>query len=216
MIKKEYIYSVIIVGLLLLFLNEFNNNYEDFKSEPVISTYDKRYYNVVHEFDDRNIAANKLAILHEFIINYLRYVKNKFIIEKSGTIDQANFFNRILENYNPDSIFENDPLPGEETSYVSNKGNEFGICLREKELNSGKFHELSILKFVMLHELTHLGCLSYGHNIEFWTSFKMVLSEAVNSGLYKPRDYSKSKNKINYCGLIVKHNPYCDGINKCL
>ena len=216
MIKKEYVYSAIIIGVLLLFLNEFNNRYESFKSDRVISNYDKRYYNVVHEFTDRNIAADKMAILHEFIINYLRYIKNKFIIQNAGTIDQSNFFNRILENYNPDAIFENDPLPGEVTSYVSNKGIEFGICLRKKEINPGQLHELSILKFVMLHELTHLGCLSYGHNLEFWTSFKMVLNEAVKSGLYKPIDSSKKENTINYCGLIVKHNPYCDGINKCL
>lgn len=215
MIRREYLYSFAIVGLLLL-LNELNNNNESFRSEPVISSYDNRYYKVLSDFNDRNKASNKLALLHGFIINYLRYVKKKFIIEKRGTVRQEEFFTRVLENYNPDAVFENDPSPGEETSYVSNKGNEFGICLRQKDGNIGQLHEISILKFVMLHELTHLGCLSYGHNDEFWASFKMVLNEAVETGLYTPKDYSKTENITNYCGLIVKYNPHCNGINKCL
>lgn len=216
MINRVYLYSLIII-ILLLILNSFNNKYESFKSEPVVSSYDNRQYKVLSNFLDRDIAANNLALLHEFIIKYLNYVKKKFIIKKSGTIHQEKFFSRILKNYRPEAVFENDPEPGEETSYVTDKGSEFAICLRKKENDDiGQLHELSILKFVMLHELTHLGCISYGHNEEFWTSFKMVLDEAVKSELYIPHDYSKPKNIINYCGLIVKHNPYCDGINKCL
>lgn len=218
MLKTEYIYSIIIVVLILLIINMYNSyKYEYFTPGVMLrSNYDKRSYKVVNKYQDMQYAADNLAILHEFIINFLRYVKNKFIIKKIGTKRHETFFSRILKNYNPDTIFENDPKPGDETSFVANKGDEFGICLRKKGIDQNQLHELNILKFVMLHELTHLGCISYGHNDEFWSSFKMVLSEAVESKLYIPYDYAIPKNTINYCGLIVKNNPYCDGINNCL
>ena len=212
---KEELFSLIIVILVILLLNNGHKTiYDYFNTYSTMSNYDQRKYKVVGGFSDRQDAANHLAKLHEFIINYLRYVKKKFIIYNNGTEEQKKFFIRVLKNYNPDNLFENDPKPGDDTSFVANKGEEFGVCLRKKGKYKNKIHEMSILKFVILHELTHLGCISYGHGQEFWDFFKMVLTEAVESGLYTPIDYSK--NPINYCGLEVFHNPYCDEVNKCL
>lgn len=212
--NKECFCGIVITLIVLLILNMNHDKiYDYFTSYSTMADYDKRAYKVAGGFSDNAAAANKLAKLHEFIINYLRYVKKKIIIHNNGTLTQKRFFMRVLKNYNPDNIFENNPKPGEETSFVANKGEEFGICLRKKGQFKNQIHEMSILKFVILHELTHLGCISYGHDSEFWTSFKMVLTEAVKSGLYTPIDYSEKT--INYCGLEVTSNPYCDGINKC-
>jgi hypothetical protein len=217
MITNERLWFIVITLIVLLLISGANENiYEYFttlQTTSTMSNHDQRAYRVDGGFPDKIYAANRLSLLHEFIINYLRYVKKKFIINDNGH-NKKLFFTRVLQNYNPDNIFENNPKPGEETSFVANKGELFGICLRKKEENSGQIHDMSILKFVMLHELTHLGCISYGHDAEFWTSFKMVLTEAVNSGLYTPIDYYT--NPINYCGLNVTSNPYCDGFNKCL
>jgi len=211
--RERMCYAVVIL-IVLIVVNGVNNKiYDYFTTSTIISNYDQRAYKVVGGFTDRDVAADKLAKLHEFIVNYLRFVKKKFIINKEGSVEHELFFKRVLKNYNPDVIFENDPKPGEETSFVADKGKEFGICLRKKGSLNDQIHEMSILKFVMLHELTHLGCISYGHDAEFWESFKMVLTEAVASGLYTPVDYSH--NPVNYCGLIVSSNPYCSGNNKC-
>lgn len=212
--NTEQIYAVIIIILVLLILNDTHNNvYEYFTSNFVVANFDKRPYKVVGGFSDKHVAANKLALLHDFIVKFLKFVKTKYNTDKSLDHSVVEFFKRVLTNYNLDNIFENEPLTGEETSFVTNKGQEFGVCLRKKGTNKDQMHEMNILKFVMLHELTHLGCVTYGHKDEFWTSFKMVLTLAVESGLYEPIDYKKTP--INYCGLDVFDNPYCDGINKC-
>jgi hypothetical protein len=211
--KERMCYAVVILIVLIVVSGGNNKIYDYFTTSTTISNYDQRAYKVVGGFTDKDVAADKLAKLHEFIVNYLRFVKTKFIINNEGSVEHELFFKRVLKNYNPDVIFENDPKPGEETSFVADKGKEFGICLRKKGSLKDQMHEMSILKFVMLHELTHLGCISYGHDAEFWGSFKMVLAEAVASGLYTPVDYSH--NPVNYCGLTVSSNPYCSGNNKC-
>lgn len=199
----EFVLGIIVV-CVVLYIND--HKYEYMTTEKM-SRLDQRLYKVVGSFEDNHAAADRLAEMHKFIVDFLRYIKNKFIVAQQGTTRQREFVSRILTNYNPDVIFENDPGPGEETSFVTNKGEQFGICLREKVGSARKkIHDINILKFVMLHELSHLGTLTYGHNIEFWSSFKFVLIQAAESGLYNPVDYSKEE--INYCGLDVQFNPY--------
>jgi hypothetical protein len=200
---NELIFSIIIVAVILY----INNHKHEFMTTEKMSQLDQRSYRVSNSFKNTHEAADKLAKLHEFMINYLRYIKKKFIIDQHGTVVQRQFVARVLKNYNPDVIFENNPAMGEETSYVTNKGEKFGICLREKVgSNANKIHREDILRFVMLHELSHLGTLTYGHNNEFWNSFKFVLIQATDAGLYTPIDYSRSE--VNYCGLNVQFNPY--------
>ena len=133
-------------------------------------------------------------------------MRNKYIIQKKGQINEIEFVTRMLNNYNPDNILENDPLPGEDTSYVVNKGDEFGICLRNKSDDPGKIHDIDIIKFVVLHELTHLGNKSYGHEYDFWAFFKFVLVNAKEANLYNPVNYKFMP--VNYCGLEITFSPY--------
>jgi hypothetical protein len=204
-------WQIIVIVILLVYYNK--RRFNEYFSSTEKSTYDNKNYRVVAGFHDKNIAADNMAKANEFINAYLKYAKNKFITNSvSGVDNKRAFFTRIINNYNPNNLFENNPSLGEETSFVSNKGEEFGICLRKKGPMKDQLHDMNIIKFVILHELTHLGCISYGHDREFWHWFKIVLEEAVNSGLYIPIDYSKQS--VNYCGLEVTHNPYCIN-NKC-
>ena len=195
---------LILCILLLLYIINPKKIYESMSNKSVESTLDKRSYKISSSFNDMSDAANKLSYLNQFIINFLRYAKKKYIIGVRKTHTQ--FYIRMLNNYNMDTIFENNPKYGEETSFVTNKGDEFGICLRDKGNNSDKFHNENILQFVMLHELTHLGCISYGHDKEFWSMFKVVLEDAAEFGIYTPINYAITP--INYCGLLVTYNPY--------
>lgn len=184
---------------------------ELFTNVRIKSEYDQKSYRVVGGYRDKAIAADKMAQLHEFITRFLDYSYQKFIMNGSDG-EESDFIRRIIKNYRPANVFENEPMRGEDTSYVSNKGDKFGICLRSKDANAGEFHDYNLLQFVILHELTHLGCKDYGHNHNFYTWFKFVLSIAVSSGLYKPVDYKKYP--VRYCGLDVTSNPFCQN-NKC-
>jgi hypothetical protein len=198
--------SVIIVIIVLLYISEENTAlYEYMTMTNEISDLDDREYNVVSSFTDSDMAANILSELHAFMINFLRFLRTKFIIKNRGTPSERNVVLRILDNYNPDTLFENDPRHGQDTSYILNKGDKFAVCLRDKG-QQRRFHDENLLQFVVLHEMSHLGSLTYGHNREFWACFKFLLIQAEQSGLYVPVNYSKTP--VKYCGVPVMSNPY--------
>lgn len=196
--------NIIIIILLIYII--FGQTREYFTSSFVESDTDKRKYKVINSFHDKDDAANTMSEINKFIFAYLKYVRNKFVIKKQGTITEINFVKRMLKNYNPDTIFENNPKNGEDTSFVVNKGKKFGICLRGKKTNKGKIHDMNTIKFVILHELSHLGTISYGHKYEFWSFFKFNIIQAYEAGLYYPVNYMN--NPINYCGLDIIYSPY--------
>ena len=145
--KERMCYAVVILIVLIVVSDGNNKIYDYFTTSTTISNYDQRAYKVVGGFTDRDVAADKLAKLHEFIVNYLRFVKTKFIINNEGSVEHELFFKRVLKNYNPDAIFENDPKPGEETSFVADKGKEFGICLRKKGMRHSRRASTSAIFF---------------------------------------------------------------------
>ena len=208
MTDKDIFYGIFIVIILMAIYNDNHKQIKEyFATRYIQSNVDNRIYNVVGGFTDRQEAADKLSTIHQFMIDFMKYIKTKFIIKRQGTEQQQFFVGRILKNYYPDTLMENDPLPGEETSYILNKGDKFGLCLRSKTgVTKGQFHNNEILQFVSLHEITHLGTLTFGHNQEFWHWFKFILEQATESGLYVPIDYSK--NPEVYCGIDVSSNPY--------
>jgi hypothetical protein len=208
MIDPHIFYGFIVV-LIIIHLYDDNKNLinEYFYSNNIQSDIDNRIYNVVGGFTDSKEAANRLSVVHNFMIDYMKYLKKNFIIQKKGTLEENQFITRVLNNYHPDKLKENDPAPGEDTSYILNKGEQFGLCLRSKTgANKGQFHDFELLKFVALHEISHLGTITFGHNREFWHWFKFVLQQATASGLYNPVDYSQDPQI--YCGLLVSSNPY--------
>ena len=91
------------------------------------------------------------------------------------------------------------------SSYTINKGEILAFCIRLKEDNT-KFHDESILDFVIIHELAHVISNSIGHTSEWLNNFKFLLNSLSESNIYNPVDYSKKN--VNYCGVIVTNNPY--------
>ena len=199
---------IIIVLLLILILTNYRSEISEYlTTSQEVSNLDLRTYKVASGFSDSKDAANHMAKVHSFIIDVLANLKKKFIINGQGTQQERAFVQRVLNRYNPDVLFENDPEDGGETSYVVNKGDKFAMCLRSKNLDTmDEFHSASILQFVALHELSHLGSPTYGHDRNFWEWFRFMLIEAKFAGLHEPVDYSE--NSVVYCGLPVRKNPY--------
>ena len=59
--------------------------------------------------------------------------------------------------------------------------------------------------FVVIHELAHLGSVSYGHNGEFMETFKFLLNAAMKYGLYEKIDFYTQNTE--YCGMQIKTTP---------
>ncbi len=121
---------------------------------------------------------------------------------------------QLQERYNINNISEISPLnPSGSTSYTENKGEKLVLCLRNKTPNKSgiyEFHDINLIMFVVLHELTHVMNDRWGHDLSsrFWQMFRIVLRNAVECGIYTPVDY-RNNNK-DYCGMKITYNPLYD------
>ena len=203
----KHSWNLIVLVILIFFIfckKETIENFVISKNRNVVSGRDSREYSVVSKFGNNETAAELMRKNNIFIISLLRYIRNKYLFKKHGTNKEQQFVSRVLSRYNPDMVFENWPKDGEDTSFVVNKGEKFGLCLRSKK--TMEFHPADLLQFVTIHELTHMGTITYGHNKEFWSWMKFMLVQAKAAGLHTPVNYSEKP--VMYCGLEVVSNPY--------
>lgn len=200
---------VLVVGIVLLVLvcRDEISSYANRKY--VKSSIDGKLYQIVSSFDGGNNAADVLAKLNDFLVNVIKHMKTKYVdTNDPKTAKQREYTQRLLDLYNPDVLREHNPSGTTNTSYVTNKGDEIGFCLREKRTGRFDFHQFEILKFVALHEISHIVTVGYGHDTDFWENFKFIANEAVSAGLYTPVDYSK--NPVEYCALEINYSPLFD------
>ncbi len=166
----------------------------------------------VADYPDKIDAAILLAHLNTYAITVLRTLKRQYAAanDTGGDVaiaqqfgNYATFVHSLITKFNPTVIQENAP-DNADTSYVIDKGNELAICLRGA---GNSLHDIELLKFVLLHEMTHIGSHETGHEEEFWTNFRWLLHYLSDHGLYTPRDYRRHPQL--YCGkILVKHNPW--------
>jgi hypothetical protein len=189
-------------------------------------------YEVLADYPDSEEAVKLLSSVNNDLINFLRYLKYKYLVYKrksDGAIvrwcdmtdyDDINDYEpvysnrltqivrRITTRYNPEVITENRPGKGEsETSYTVDKGRKMYVCLRDAKTN--RLHDKSVILFVMLHELSHIGNAAWGHRTsDFWPTFKFILYEATKFGIVPNIDYSK--HPVAYCGSQLSYSPLYD------
>lgn len=171
---------------------------------------DGRCYQVTSNAGFQNLdeAADMLAKINKFLLEFMRHLRKKYLWGKEGTAEQRATVYRIFMNYSPDMLGENNPKDTTNTSYLLGKNREMRFCLREKKSGKNMLHNIEDIKFVALHELSHAGDKETGHGPSFWAVFKFLLIEAKQTNTYVPKDYSQTS--MNYCGLDVHHNPYFD------
>ena len=158
---------------------------------------------------DKQHASDMIAHLDDFARSYIQNMKIKY--GEVGNLDPLGY--ELVQNLSArykggNSLSENPPL-NNETSYTLNKGDYITLCLRQK-VPPYKLHSLEVLKYVFLHELTHvaMSMSDPGHSSNFWKQFKFILREATAQGMYVPIDYSAAHE--TYCGTEIKYNPYFD------
>lgn len=166
------------------------------------SKIDMRNYPVVQSMHNSPEAADMLAKLNRANLTVIKYMKQKY----KGTVHEKHI-NRLDQRYNPDVLGEHIPIGKKNTSYVTDKGKKIRFCLRP-EYDRSTIHDWNILVFVSMHEISHIMNITMGHESDFWSTFKFILSNAVEIGLYEPVDYDQYP--IVYCNLEVTYNPLYD------
>lgn len=178
---------IIIIIYIFLFLNRNNVVY-------IESNTGTKF--LVHKDKDKIEKANLLGELVEKLYQ-LKYHLKKNI---SSFSEYKNYINLMDNNFKEDRtiIYETDP-DSTLTSYSVNKGEEISFCLRSKK--TGKLHDINLLTYVGIHELSHIGCPEIGHGALFKKVFKFFAQEAISLGIYKKVDYSELP--VEYCGMIL-------------
>ncbi len=184
----------------------------------------RRDWKVSRGYDNKKNAAELMSRTNAKMIEFMRFLKKKYHIDETADIiaaeghthdnvvhmpnDLYNIVDKLLDNYNPDVFYENDPKFSPDTSYTISKGDSMYMCLRNRA-NPSELVDDDLLFFTHLHESAHIANYrGWGHGDDFWAVFKFILHEAELSGTYKPVDYSK--HPAIFCGMDIRYNPLFD------
>lgn len=190
---------ILIIVVIILIFNKCFNQYGTGNLVITQSSYNGEWYYVHKAHNNKEEAANIMAIIEERLYKLNRYLKAN---KPNHPVTKL-----ILRRYDPDSKKENSPLNSSgTTSYTVNKGEMIYFCLRSKE--TLKLHNINELMFVAIHELAHVGCYEKQHPPIFWRTFKFLLQNAVEAGVYIPIEYYN--NPFEYCGMNVSYQPLYD------
>lgn len=191
---------IILVIILIIYVIYLKSKYIKLKGLDGSNNY----YLLLNKKHDK-LARSTLEELNNYNIDLLEHLLKNY--NNYGS-DQQITIRRLLARYKPDVLSEVDPnnVLGM-TSYTYNKGDSLHFCIRKQ--HNDEIIDIDILKFVSTHELTHIGISEYQHPPIFWKTFKWLLLEAENAGLYVSPNFSKIGG-IRYCGLNVTHNPRYD------
>jgi predicted metal-dependent hydrolase len=183
--------SLIIIALIILFAFLIYQYHYYSNIETIVSKIDNRNYDVQIKNDSQE-AADLIAKVREKLILLVDHMYK--------TYPDDDNVKRLKKNFNPDVIQEGIDNPSY-SSYTVNKGEKIILCLR----TNGKLVDLNILTFVCIHELSHIGNETVGHDDEFWDFFKELLTEAINIGIYIKHDYKT--NPVEYCNMKITSSP---------
>lgn len=158
------------------------------------SDIDSKQY-LVRDVADKKKAANLLARLKGNIETIVYYL-NKNIGKYKG---YESYIRQLTSRIKSTDILES-PSGSSYTSYSVNKGEQIVFCLRSKKFD-GRIHDLNLIMYVMLHEISHVACPEYGHTQLFRKIFKFIAEVAVELGLYTKIEFNIDPKE--YCGLTI-------------
>lgn len=153
---------------------------------------------LVRDLPDKNVSANMLAqisINMEKLTNYLYENKTKYK-QHTEHIEQ-------LHSKMKDCIIMENGENDEYTSYSVNKGEQIIFCLRSRN-NKDKLHDINLLMYVVLHEMSHVACPEYDHTPLFKEIFAFIATVATELQLYDKIDFSVDNQE--YCGMILNES----------
>ena len=190
--RMEFNNNTLLIIVFIIILSFLFYQYRYYSNiETIVSNIDNRNYEVQIK-DDALEAANLIATVRQRLILLVEHM-NKIFPSNPKVI-------RLKRNFNPDVIKEGIDNPSY-TSYTVNKGEEIILCLR----TNNKLVDINVLTFVCIHELSHIGNETIGHDDPFWEFFRELLIEAINIGVYIKYDYKT--NPIKYCGMTITDSP---------
>ena len=189
MIETILIACIIILIYIFFFLNKKNFISIESNTGTKFSVYDDVY------------KKEKANLLSDIVKN-MYILKNYLItnINSDELIEYSLYIQQLNQNFNENrtNVHETDPTSNL-TSYSVNKGEELSVCLKSK--NSEHLHNINLLMYVIIHEMSHFACPEIGHGALFQKIFKKFLEISIKITIYKYDDYNTKP--VEYCGMIL-------------
>lgn len=187
--------DIIIFIVFLIIINYFSK-ISSKEVVYIISDYDNKKYLVLNKVDKHD-AAYTLSVIRDRIKKLVDYLNKN--IDKYP--DYKIYITQLITRIGDINLTEN--APGEKfTSYTVNKGQEISLCLRN--ISTGKLHNINIITYVAIHEISHVACPVPDHDDPFRKIFIFFLQKSIELKIYKKENYDI--NPFNYCGLEIKEN----------
>jgi len=186
----------IIITIFVVIICYFKFNYPDMTY--VKSNIDGKYY-LVRNMKDKQQAANTLARIRNNIIQLSDYLYSNINDPANKKYEQ---YIKILHSKVRDIIIVESTQDSIYTSYSVNKGEQIVFCLRSRKLLINGLHDINLMMYVVLHEISHVACPIYdNHGPLFQEIFAFICSSAIKIGLYKKIDFANKPE--DYCGLMI-------------
>lgn len=199
MFGKNDIVGFAVIFLIIVLSAMMYNRSESANLKCIIATKDGQKY-CIRDRKELGAAANLMADVKEKMSKLVQHLKENFPHKEQAK--------KIVNSFDSIRIVETLPT-SEHTAYSENKGEKIAMCLNKtNKVGDKRLIDPNTLCFVALHELSHVGTESEGHEPEFWNNFKFILKEAEKIGIYKPVDYKKTP--TSYCGDHLTDNPLFD------
>lgn len=192
-------YLIILAGiLLLLFLLYKNRKHNSIKSnkEYIQANTNKKEY-LVQKFNDKQNAANILGEIESRI----QLLKDYFEENMNKYPEFKPYLKQFCDRIKNLTLQETDS-DSEYTSYTINKGDEISLCLRSKKI--GELHDINLIMYVVLHELSHVACPEKNHTELFKKIFIFFIKIASVLKIYQIVDYQIDPHE--YCGLVINEH----------
>jgi hypothetical protein len=183
---------ILLVTIFLVYL--LYNNINDRNMTYVKSNLDNKYY-LVRNYEDKQISCDTLAKIRQnifVIVNHVNSLKSRY--EKMNP-----YISQLCERIKDVTIRESS-IGSQFTSYCVNKGEELVFCLRLKK-EGGAIHNINLLMYVVIHEISHVACPEEGHTPLFNDIFKFLCERSVELKIYNKINFNK--NPENYCGMVI-------------
>jgi len=147
-----------------------------------------------------NDQYDALSILEE-VRKRINFFEKYLETNKKQYPEYKPYIDQLLERGKNIELNENPP-DGKLTSFTINKGEKMSLCLRSKQ--NGQLHDINLIMYVVIHELSHVACPEEQHTKLFKKIFIFFLHIAVQIGIYKPIAFDKIP--IEYCGMKITEN----------
>ena len=183
---KLLLSSILLIVVILIYW------YSNSGSTYVKSNVDGKLY-LVKDVADKQNAADTLATIKlniNKLVNYMLVQNNPEYVQYIVTLKKK--INDVVIAENIKDIYY--------TSYSVNKGEKLVFCLRSRQ-NQFRKHDINLLMYVVLHEISHVACPEYGHGELFKKIFKYITQCAINLNIYVPIDFKNIPTE--YCGMMI-------------